>query len=119
MQLQIPLLSPQTLKTSPQEETTTDNDEVPDQVLDEGDTQCLMSEQETTMNEVLSVEPSLFEDISADMMEELLTELRADPNLSSIMDDFETSFSDSSYELDIGMNIEIDDRLERELEVLM
>ena len=119
MQLKIPLLSPQTLRTSPQEETTTDNDEVLDQVLDEGDTQCLMSEQETTMNEVLSVEPSLFEDISPSIMEELMAELRADPNLSSIMDDFETPFSDSDYELDIGMNIEIDDRLERELEVLL
>ena len=160
MQLKIPLLSPQTLKTSPQEETTTDNDEVLDQVLDEGDTGCLMSEQETTtdndevldqvldegdtgclmseqettMNkdqvinqvpeegnndEVLSVEPSLFEDISPSIMGELLTELRADPNLAGIMNDFETSFSDIDYELDIGMNMEIDDRLERELEVLL
>ena len=134
MQLKIPLLSPQTLKTSPQEETTTDNDEVLDQVLDEGDTGCLMSEQETTMNkdqvinqvpeegnndEVLSVEPSLFEDISPPIMGELLAELRADPNLAAVMNDFETSFSDIDYELDIGMNMEIDDRLERELEVLL
>ena len=134
MQLKIPLLSPQTLKTSPQEETTTDNDEVLEQVLDEGDTGCLMSEQETTMNkdqvinqvpeggnndEVLSVEPSLFEDISPSIMVELIAELRADPNLAAVMNDFETSFSDIDYELDIGMNMEIDDRLEKELEVLL
>ena len=143
MQLEIPLLSPQTLKTSLQEETTTDNDEVPEggnndevleQVLDEGDTGCLMSEQETTMNkdqvinqvpeggnndEVLSVEPSLFEDISPSLMVELVAELRADPNLAAVMDDFETSLGDIDYELDIGMNVEIDDRLEKELEVLL
>ena len=131
MQLRIHLLSPaQTQKTSPQEETTTNNDEVVDQVLDEGDIQRLMPEQETTVNkdqvinqvpeegnndEVLSVEPSLLEDISPEIMGELFAELQADPNLASIMNDFESSFSD---DLDIGMEVEIDDRLERELEEL-
>ena len=134
MQLRIHLLSPpQTQKTSPQEETTTNNDEVLDQVLDEGDIQRLMPEQETTVNkdqvinqvpeegnndEVLSVEPSLLEDISPEIMGELFAELQADPNLASIMNDFETSFSDDHYQLDIGMEVEIDDRLERELEEL-
>ena len=121
MQLRIPLISPpQAPKTSPQEETTVNNDQVLDEVLDEGDIECLMPEEGITVNndEVLGVEPSLFEDISPDMMGELLAELQADPNIATIMDDFETSFGDFNIDqqLELGMEVEIDDRLERELE---
>ena len=108
MQLKIQLLSPpQNPKSSAQEEITANNDQVLNQVPEEGN-----------KDEVLSVQPSFFEDISTEMMGELLTELRADPNLAAIMDDFETSVggSDIDYELDIGMEVEIDDRLETELE---
>ena len=134
MQLKIQLLSPtQNPKASPQEEITANNDQVLDEVLDEGDIECLIPEEETIINddqvlnqvpeegnkdEVHSVQPSFFEDISPEMMGELLSELRADPNLAAIMDDFETSISGSAidHQLDIGMEVEIDDRLERELE---
>ena len=113
MQLVIPLLH---LPRNPEEIPASSN-QVHDEVLDEGDTECSMSEKETAINneqvpeegnssdEVPGIQPSLFEDISPDMMEEILEELRADPNLVTLMDDMETSFNE---ELDIGMNVEID-----------
>ena len=119
MQLKIQLLSPpQNPEASAQEEIT---------VLDEGETiinndQVLNQVPEGgNKDKVLSVQPSFFEDISPEVMGELLSELRADSNLADIMDDFETSFggSDVDCELDIGMEVEIDDRLERELEDIL
>ena len=112
MQLRIPLMSPP---------KTVNNDEVVDEVLEEG----------TTVNNdgVLGIEPSLCEDISPEMMGELLAELRADPNIATLMDEIETSFGDFNIDhsidaehpeidqqLELGMEVEIDDRLERELE---
>ena len=112
MQLRIPLMSPP---------KTVNNDEVVDEVLEEG----------TTVNNdgVLGIEPSLCEDISPEMMGELLAELRADPNIATLMDEIETSFGDFNIdhsidaehpeidqELELGMEVEIDNRLERELE---
>ena len=133
MQLRIPLMSPpKTGKTSPQEGTTVNNHEVLDEVLDEGGIESLMPEEGATVNndEVLDIEPSLCEDISPEMMGELLAELRADPNIAAIMDDLETSLGDFNIDhsidaehpeidqhgLELGMEVEIDDRLEKELE---
>ena len=114
MQLVIPLLH---LPPNPKEIPASSN-QVHDEVLDEGDTECSMSEKETAINndqvpeegnpsdEVPGIQPSLFEDISPDMMEGILKELRADPDLAALMDNIETSFDE---ELDIGMNVEIND----------
>ena len=133
MQLRIPLMSPpKTGKTSPQEGTTVNNHEVLDEVLDEGGIESLMPEEGATVNnnEVHDIEPSLCEDISPEMMEGLLAELRADPNIAAIMDDLETSLGDFNIDhsidaehpeidhhgLELGMEVEIDDRLEKELD---
>ena len=152
MQLRIPLISPP--KTSPQEGATVNNDEVleegatvnndevlgegatvnNDEVLGEGATvnnDEVLGEGATVNNdEVLDIEPSLCEDISPEMMEGLLAELRADPNIAALMDDIEASFGDFNIDhsidaehpeidqqgLELGMEVEIDDRLEKELE---
>ena len=132
MQLVIPLLD---LEPDREEESI---NQVHDEVLDEGDTECLTAEKETTVNnnqvleesdEVSGIQPSLFADISSESFEQILEELRSDPNLASIMNDFET-FNNEQFEttideqFDIGMNVqisesleqEIDDRLEKELQ---
>ena len=88
-----------------------------DQVLEEGNNDQVP--EEGNEDEVHSIQPSLLADISQETMEELLAELQADPNLAAIMDDFETYFNDIDHELDIGMEVEIDDRLESEIEVFL
>ena len=75
-----------------------------DEVLDEG-----------------TIHPAAFDDIPPDTVQELITELRADPALANIMDDIVTDSDNSDaeqsqFDFDLGMEIEIDARLERELE---
>ena len=64
---------------------------------------------ETLMEETIAegnIQPSLLEEISADLIDEIIEELRQYPELENIYE-----------ELDIGMDVEIsdDDRLEKEL----
>ena len=111
MVLKIPLLTPQP-KTSPQEVCV-------DEVVNEGD-----------------IEPLLFDNISPQTMENLMAELRADPDIANIMDDLEKDLgfiSDEELNIDhpeittvmteldeeLGMELEIDDRLEKELEDML
>ena len=100
------------------------------EVVDEGDTECLTVEKETTVNnnqvleesdEVSGIQPSLLDDISSEAMGQILAELRADPNLSAIMNDIETSIDEQldtsiDEQLDIGMNLEISESLEQEID---
>ena len=174
MQLRIPLMNPlKTRKTSPEEGTVVNSDEVldeggiepsspeegtavnsdevldeggiepsspeegtavnSDEVLDEGGIEPSSPEEGTAVNsdEVLDeggIEPSLFDDIPPETMEKLITELRTDPYIAAIMDDFEAFDIDNSNgeldaehpeideQLELGMEVEIDDRLEKELE---
>ena len=152
MQLRIPLMNPlKTRKTSPEEGTAVYSDEVldeggiepsspeegtvvnSDEVLDEGGIEPSSPEEGTVVNsdEVLDeggIEPSLFDDIPPETMEKLITELRTDPYIAAIMDDFEAFGIDNSNgepdaehpeideQLELGMEVEIDDRLEKELE---
>ena len=46
------------------------------------------------------------------MMEDLIKDLRADPDLARIMDDVETQMEEVD---DLDIDIDIDDRLENEL----
>ena len=155
MQLIIPLMNPpKTGKTSPQEGTAVNSDEVldeggiepllpeegtavnSDEVLDEGGIEPLLPEEGTAVNndEVLDeggIEPLLFDDIPPETMEKLITELRADPYIAAIMDDFKAVDIDNSngeldaehpeidQQLELGMEVEIDDRLEKELEDML
>ena len=147
MQLNIPLISlPKTKKTSPQEGTIDNTEEVLDEgdiepslsqegtadntkeVLDEGNIEPSLSQEGTADNteEVLdegNIQPSLFGDIPPEVFEEIITELREDPHLSSIMDEFEElgiNNNDTATEiyeqLDLGMELEIDNTVEKELE---
>ena len=82
-----------------------------DEVLDEG-----------------TIHPAAFDDIPPDTVQKIITELRADPAIANIMDDVVTDINNgdaeqseiheaqSEFDFDLGMEIEIDDRLERELE---
>ena len=92
--------------------------------------------EEANCGEENDIEPSIFDSISPQTMTELLTELQNDPNLLHIFNDFESfnhhddpnlstisndfeSFEHVDAQLDIGVEIEIDDRLERELDVFL
>ena len=128
MQLNIPLMKlPETKKTSPQEGTADNTEEV----LDEGDIEPSLPQEGTADNteEVLdqgNIQPSLFDDISPEVFEELIMELREDPHLASIMDEFEeldinnndtaTEHPEFHQQLDLGMELEIDNTVEKELE---
>ena len=85
--------------------------------MDEGDTKnsVLESAMCETLNED-TIEPPLEEFISAELYDQVLNELRADPDLARIMASIEEQIQHE--ELDIGMNIDIDidDRLEKELQ---
>ena len=115
--------------SSPEEGTAVNSDEV----LDEGGIEPSSPEEGTAVysDEVLDeggIEPSLFDDIPPETMEKLITELRTDPYIAAIMDDFEAFGIDNSNgeldaehpeideQLELGMEVEIDDRLEKELE---
>ena len=87
------------------------------EIMDEGDTKnsVLESAMCETLNED-TIEPPLEEFISAELYDQVLNELRADPDLARIMASIEEQIQHE--ELDIGMNIDIDidDRLEKELQ---
>ena len=68
---------------------------------------------------------SIFDDIPNNIMEELMAEIRADPDLRAIMDNFnindevqDQAQEDLCPEWDIGLNIEIGDPLEDELNTM-
>ena len=67
---------------------------------------------------------SIFDDIPNDVMKQLIDEIRADPELDAFMNEFgfEEEVLDEGnihHEIDIGLNVEIDDRLEDELNSLV
>ena len=65
----------------------------------------------------MAINPSLTEEIPEDIIKNIITELRADPEMRTIMTNIEEEFEFD----DIGMEVEIavDDRLEDELENLV
>ena len=72
--------------------------------------------------------PSIFDQIPDDVMNELMAEIRADPELDAIMNDFglneevleEGTVPENIHqELDVGLNIEIDDPFEDEINRLL
>ena len=83
-----PAISTQTLQT------------VTDEVLQEGD-----------------IQPSLFEEVSPEVVEKIIAELRGDPGLKDIMTELEEQIEleEMDIGIDIGIDIDIEDRLEDEL----
>ena len=93
LQLKISLIDPGSLKTKELAST--------DETLAEGD---------------INIEPSFEEILPTELLEEIINELREDPDLKNIITDLEEQLL--FEELDIGMEIELgddDDRLEQEL----
>ena len=69
-----------------------------------------------TMDEgTIDIEPSFEEIIAPELLDEIINDLRQDPDLQNIITDLEDQLA--FEELDIGMNIELsdDERLEKEL----
>ena len=69
---------------------------------------------------------NIFDDIPNDVMNDLISEIRADPNLRAIMDNFSLNEEvqdqipeDLCPEWDIGLNIEIGDPLEDEINSML
>ena len=95
MQLRIPLL-----KTSAKRPTVT--------------TKTLQIITEEVLQEDTTIQPSLCEEIDPEVLEKILNELRADPDLQNIFTDIEQQVEFEQ----LGMDIDIpeDNMLERELE---
>ena len=68
-------------------------------------------------DEVDEIQPSIFDHASDKVITEIMEQLRGDPDISRLMDDidFEYQFDD----LDIGMEIELEDPLEEEMQSIM
>ena len=137
MQLRIPLmrpltgtvteevLEPETLQTTRQtvteevlepETLQTTRQTVTEEVLEP---ETLQTTRQTVTEEVLEegiggLEPSLHEEISPEIIQKIVEELQADPEIRTIMTDIEEKF-------DLGMEVEIsdDDRLEDEFDNLV
>ena len=86
-----------------------------EEVVDQGD-----------QGDLADVQPSIFDDLSKETIDELISQLRDDPNLETIMRDFDDDVcmnvevgkekgcdNEDDYDLDVDINIE--DVLEREL----
>ena len=68
-------------------------------------------------HDIDNIQPSHFGDIPEDIVDDIIRQLREDPLLSELMDNVETEFF--PQDLDIGMEIELEDRLEEELNQIM
>ena len=122
MQLNIPLLSIPQDKRQERGETTNHQEseefqQVNEEVIDEGD---------TNQDDLTEVQPSIFDDLPQETLDDMVSQLQNDPNLAAIMSDFDTDVCmnvqidnstekghDDENELDIELNI--DDLLEKEL----
>ena len=82
-----------------------------DEVLDEGE------QAGQKRYEVDDIQPSVFGDIPEETVDEIIKQLREDDDIRTIMDDIDMEFDFDG--LDIGMEIELEDRLEKELEQIM
>ena len=82
-----------------------------DEVLDEGE------QAGEKRYQVDDIQPSVFGDIPEETVAEIMKQLREDDDIRTIMDDIDMEFDFDG--LDISMEIEIEDRLEKELEQIM
>ena len=123
MQLHIPLLSIPQDKTQERGETTKRQEseefqQVNEEVIDEG---------VTNQDDLAEVQPSIFDDLSQETLDDMISQLQNDPSLAAIMSDFDTDVCmnvqidnsaekgrDDENELDI--DLDIDDLLEKELD---
>ena len=120
MRLRIPLMRPLTGTVTEEvlepETLQTTRQTVTEEALEP---ETLQTTRQTVTEEVLEegiggLEPSLHEEISPEIIQKIVEELRADPGIRTIMTDIEEKF-------DLGMEVEIsdDDRLEDEFDNLV
>ena len=110
-QLRIPLFHPQHI-------SELNNHQVSDEVIDEGQQASDEGQQVGEKRyDVDDIQPSVFGNISEETVTEIINQLRDDVDLCNIMNDIDAEFG--MDDLDIGMEIELDDRLEKELDLLM
>ena len=115
MQLRIPLMRPLTTEEVLEPETLQTTRQT-EEVLEP---ETLQTTRQTVTEEVLEegiggLEPSLHEEISPEIIQKIMEELQADPEIRTVMTDIEEKF-------DLGMEVEIsdDDRLEDEFDNLV
>ena len=60
-------------------------------------------------------QPTNLEQIDPQMMEKIITELRADPDLKTIFSEIEQQFEEQGMDIDIDIELDMDTRLEDEL----
>ena len=100
MQLEIPLLpSPKCIKQS----THKDEQTTMDEIIQEGDQQ---------QQDVSNIAPSLMENLSPEVVDKIIEDLRNDPDMHELMSDVEKQIEEELLEIDIP---EIPDLLEEEL----
>ena len=110
-QLQIPLLDPEQIGQI-------NNHLDIEQVIDEGQQTIDQGQQvDEESHDIDNIQPSDFGDIPEDIVDGIINQLREDPELSKLIDDVEAEFF--AQDLDIGMEIELEDRLEEELNQIM
>ena len=78
---------------------------------------CQRQQVDEESHDIDNIQPSDFWDIPEDVVDDIISQLREDPHLSKLMDNVETEFF--PQDLDIGMEIELEDRLEEELNQIM
>ena len=117
-QLRIPLINAQHIRElsndggqQASDEDQQASDQGIDEVLDEGE------QAGEKRYEVDDIQPSVFGDIPEETVAEIMKQLREDDDIRTIMDDIDMEFDFDG--LDIGMEIELEDRLEKELEQIM
>ena len=104
--------------------------QVVEEVIGEGNSQQVVEEASSEGNsqqvvekryEADDIQPSLIESVSEETVTEILTELRNDADLFNIMRNVESAIDTElgMDSLDIGMEIELGDLLEKELDLLM
>ena len=124
MQLNIPLLSIPQDKRQGGGETTNHQEpeefeQVNEEVIDEGD---------TNQDDLADVQPSVFDDLSQETLDEMFSQLQKDPSLAAIMRDFDPDVCmnvevgntaekehDDEDEFNLDIDIDTDDLLEKEL----
>ena len=68
-------------------------------------------------DELDEIQPSIFDHVSDKVITEIMEQLRGDPDISRLMDDIDMEYQFD--DLDIGMEIELEDPLEEEMQSIM
>ena len=128
MELRIPLLRPPDKTQKPPATETLETDKIQkppatetletDKIQKPPATETLETLTEEVVQEgsIDSIQPSLYEEISPEIIDKIIAELRGDSGLKDIVTAVEEEIELEEIGMDIDIDVEIDDRLETELE---